>query len=35
MIAAGVGITREDEGGLIADAGKTETSTSLTLNIGY
>jgi hypothetical protein len=35
VIGTGIGITREDTGGLFADTGKTETSTSLTLNIGY
>lgn len=35
VIGTGVGITREDEGGWWADKGKTETSTSVTLNIGY
>ncbi|WP_085299594.1 hypothetical protein [Cognaticolwellia mytili] len=35
VIGTGIGITREDEGGFFSNAGKTETSTSLTLNIGY
>jgi hypothetical protein len=35
VIGTGLGITRQDAGGLFADIGKTETSTSVTLNIGY
>jgi hypothetical protein len=35
VIGTGLGVTREDTGGLFADIGKTETSTSVTLNIGY
>jgi hypothetical protein len=35
VIGTGLGITRQDHGGLFADIGKTETSTSVTLNIGY
>ncbi|AZQ84820.1 hypothetical protein EKO29_12950 [Colwellia sp. Arc7-635] len=35
VIGTGIGITREDEGGLFADLGETVTSTAVTLNIGY
>ncbi len=35
VIGTGLGITRQDAGGFFADIGKTETSTSVTLNIGY
>ncbi len=35
VIGTGIGVTREDEGGLFSDRGETETSTSVTLNIGY
>ncbi len=35
VIGTGLGFTREDTGGFYADLGKTETSTSVTLNIGY
>jgi hypothetical protein len=35
VIGTGIGVTREDMGGFYADTGKTETSTSITLNIGY
>jgi hypothetical protein len=35
IIGTGFGVTREDEGGFYSDRGKTETSTSVTLNIGY
>lgn len=35
VIGTGIGVTREDEGGFFADRGKTNTSTSVTLNIGY
>ena len=35
VIGTGLGATREDTGGFFADTGKTETSTSVTLNIGY
>ncbi len=35
VIGTGLGVTREDAGGFYSDTGNTETSTSLTLNIGY
>ncbi|MCJ8318482.1 MAG: hypothetical protein MJK12_02545 [Colwellia sp.] len=35
VIGTGLGVTREDTGGMFADTGKTETSTAVTLNIGY
>jgi len=35
VIGTGLGFTREDTGGWWADRGKKETSTSITLNIGY
>jgi hypothetical protein len=35
VMGTGIGVTREDTGGLFADVGKTKTSTSITLNIGY
>lgn len=35
VIGTGFGFTREDAGGFYADTGKKETSTSVTLNIGY
>lgn len=35
VIGAGLGVTREDTGSFFADTGKTETSTSVTLSIGY
>lgn len=35
VIGTGLGITREDEGGSFSDIGKTETSTSITFNLGY
>jgi len=35
VLGTGIGVTREDEGGLFSDRGKTETSPSVTLNIGY
>lgn len=35
VIGTGFGVTREDTGGMFADTGKSETSTSVTLNIGY
>jgi hypothetical protein len=35
VIGTGFGITREDSGGLFTDTGNVESSTSLTLNIGY
>ncbi|MCL1044346.1 hypothetical protein L2737_03225 [Shewanella electrodiphila] len=35
VIGTGIGVTREDEGGLYADKGDTDTSTSITLNFGY
>ncbi len=35
VIGTGLGVTREDAGGFYSDTGKTETSASITLNIGY
>lgn len=35
VIGTGIGVTREDVGGWWSEQGKTETSTSVTLNIGY
>ena len=35
VIGAGVGITREDEGGSWGNYGKTESSAALSLNLGY
>jgi hypothetical protein len=35
VIGTGFGVTKEDSGGFFGDTGKTETSTSITLNIGY
>jgi hypothetical protein len=35
VIGTGIGVTREDAGGFYSNTGKTETSTSVTLNIGY
>lgn len=35
VIGTGIGVTRQDSGDWYSDKGKTETSTSVTLNIGY
>ena len=35
VIGTGLGVTREDEGSFFFDTGETETSTSITLSIGY
>ena len=35
VIGTGLGVTREDSGSFFSHAGKTETSTSITFNIGY
>ena len=35
VIGTGLGVTREDAGSFYSDAGRTETSTSVTLNMGY
>ncbi len=35
VFGAGLGVTRQDEGGAFSDQGVIESKTSLTLNIGY
>lgn len=35
VLGTGIGVTREDEFGLFADSGETESTTSITLNLGY
>jgi len=35
VIGTGIGITREDKGGLYSDSGQSETSGAVTLSVGY